>query len=62
MSCSSSKFRQNYHHEIKADINRQINMELYASYCYQSMTYYFGRDDVALPGFAKFFKKSSDEE
>jgi ferritin heavy chain len=37
-------------------------MELYASYCYQSMSYYFDRDDVALPGFAKFFKKQSDEE
>jgi len=43
-------------------VNRQINMELYASYCYMSMSYYFDRDDVALPGFAHFFKKSSDEE
>ncbi|CAG2210647.1 FTH1 [Mytilus edulis] len=25
-------------------------------------SYYFDRDDVALPGFSKFFKKSSDEE
>ena len=24
--------------------------------------YYFDRDDVALPGFHKYFKKSSDEE
>ena len=24
--------------------------------------YYFDRDDVALPGFHKFFKKSSEEE
>lgn len=24
--------------------------------------HYFERDDVALPGFAKFFKESSDEE
>merc|ERR1719216_689235 len=37
-------------------------MELYASYTYQSMSLYFDRDDVALPGFAKFFKASSDEE
>jgi len=37
-------------------------MELYASYVYLSMAYYFDRDDVALPGFFKFFKKSSDEE
>jgi len=37
-------------------------MELYASYTYQSMAFYFDRDDVALPGFAKFFSKSSAEE
>lgn len=54
--------RQNYHPECEAAINKQINMELYASYVYQSMAYYFDRDDVALPGFCKYFKKSSDEE
>jgi len=59
---SVSQCRQNYHAESEAGINRQINMELYASYCYQSMAYYFDRDDVALPGFAKFFKESSNEE
>merc|ERR1719189_212678 len=48
--------------DSEAGINRQINMELYASYTYQSMSLYFDRDDVALPGFAKFFKASSDEE
>jgi len=59
---SVSQCRQNYHSESEAGVNRQINMELYASYTYQSMSFYFDRDDVALPGFAKFFKKSSDEE
>lgn len=54
--------RQNYHQDCEAAINKQINMELYASYVYQSMAYYFDREDVALPGFHKFFKKSSDEE
>lgn len=29
--------RQNFHVESEAGINRQINMELYASYVYQSM-------------------------
>nr|6LJG_A Chain A, Ferritin [Crassostrea gigas] len=57
-----SQCRQNYHQESEAGINRQINMELYACYTYQSMAYYFDRDDVALPGFSKFFKNSSDEE
>lgn len=32
-----SQCRQNYHAECEAGINRQINMELHASYCYQSM-------------------------
>merc|ERR1719229_1349674 len=59
---AQNQCRQNYHSESEAGINRQINMELYASYCYMSMSYYFDRDDVALPGFAKFFKESSDEE
>jgi len=59
---SLSQCRQNYHSESEAGINRQINMELYASYTYQSMAFYFDRDDVALPGFAKFFRKSSEEE
>lgn len=54
--------RQNYHAECEAGVNKQINLELYASYCYQSMSFYFSRDDVALPGFAKYFKKASDEE
>nr|DAZ86615.1 TPA_inf: venom-related protein Ferritin [Conus judaeus] len=62
MAHNVSQCRQNYHAESEAGVNRQINMELYASYCYQSMSFYFDRDDVALPGFAKFFKEASDEE
>jgi len=54
--------RQNYHEECEGYINKQINMELYASYVYMSMAAYFDRDDVALPGIQKFFKKQSDEE
>ncbi|XP_021355354.1 soma ferritin-like [Mizuhopecten yessoensis] len=59
---SVSQPRQNFNAESEAGINRQINLELYACYAYQSMSYYFDRDDVALPGFAKYFKKASDEE
>nr|QFU95361.1 ferritin [Magallana bilineata] len=59
---AESQCRQNFHQDSEAGINRQINMELYACYTYQSMAYYFDRDDVALPGFSKFFKHSSDEE
>jgi len=58
----ASQIRQNYHEACEADINKQINMELYASYVYLSMAHYFERDDVALPGLAKFFSDSSNEE
>merc|ERR1712186_97828 len=43
-----SKIRQNYHEDCEALINKQINMEFYASYVYLSMS--------------SFFKKSSNEE
>jgi len=59
---AQSRIRQNFHAENEAEVNKQINMELYASYVYLSMAYYFDRDDVALPGYSKFFKKCSDEE
>jgi ferritin heavy chain len=58
----ASPVRQNFHTDCEAGVNKQINMELYANYVYLSMSYYFDRDDVALKGFAHFFKKSSDEE
>jgi len=58
----ASEIRQNYSEDCEALINKQINMELYASYVYMSMSHYYDRDDVALPGMSHFFKKSSDEE
>lgn len=57
-----SQVRQNYESDSEAGVNKQINLELYASYVYMSIAYYFDRDDVALPGFKKYFKKASDEE
>jgi len=57
-----SRCRQNYHEECEALINKQINMELNASYIYLAMHSFFDREDQALHGFAKFFKKNSDEE
>merc|ERR1712192_208044 len=51
-----SKIRQNYHEDCEALINKQINMEFYASYVYLSMSSYFNRDDQALHGFAAHFK------
>jgi len=58
----ASQCRQNYHGDCEAGVNKQINLELYASYVYQSMYFHFDRDDIALPGFAKFFNDSSKEE
>merc|ERR1711971_1296946 len=43
-----SKIRQNYHEDCEALINKQINMEFYASYVYLSMSSYFFQD-VAKP-------------
>lgn len=33
----NSQIRQNFHQDCEAAINRQINLELYASYVYLSM-------------------------
>ena len=57
-----SRVRQNFHLDSEAAINRQINLELYASYVYLSMAYYFSRDDVALNNFARYFLRQSQEE
>merc|ERR1711953_1230192 len=59
---AKSQCRQNFHEECEAGINKQINMELTASYIYQSLAYYCDRDDVAFPHLHKMFKKSGEEE
>uniref|UniRef100_A0AC34RL57 Ferritin n=1 Tax=Panagrolaimus sp. JU765 TaxID=591449 RepID=A0AC34RL57_9BILA len=61
-AAGSSAIRQNYTSEVEAAVNKQINIELYASYVYLSMSYYFDRDDVAFPNTAKWLKHQSDEE
>jgi len=57
-----ARIRTNFHANCEALINKQINMELHASYVYMSMAAYFERDDVALHGFAKRFRDNSEEE
>ncbi|GJN13991.1 hypothetical protein PR202_gb00759 [Eleusine coracana subsp. coracana] len=54
--------RHKFLDQCEAAINEQINVEFNASYAYHSLFAYFDRDNVALKGFAKFFKESSDEE
>ena len=58
----ASKIRQNFHLECEEAINEQINLELEVSYLYQAMSFYFDRDDIALPGFSHFFGEESKEE
>ncbi|XP_053058203.1 ferritin heavy chain-like [Acinonyx jubatus] len=58
----SSQVRQNYHPQCEAAINSQINLELYTSYVYLSMAFYFDRADVALENFSKFFLRRSYKE
>ena len=43
-----SRIRQNFKEESEALINKQINMEFYASYVYMSMYAYFDRDDQVV--------------
>ncbi|XP_064138012.1 ferritin heavy chain-like [Loxodonta africana] len=61
-TASTSQVRQNYHQDLEAAVNGQINLELYASCIYLSMSYYFDRDDVALKNFATYFLPQSHEE
>lgn len=61
-SYSESLARQRYSTSCEAAINDQINVEYNVSYLYHSLFAYFDRDNVALPGFAKFFKENSEEE
>ncbi|KAL5278057.1 Fer3HCH family protein [Megaselia abdita] len=58
----SSMVKQNFPEVCENGINRQINMELCASYVYLAMSYHFNREDVALNGLHTFFKKASHEE
>jgi len=56
-----SQLRQQFNAECEEALNKQINIVLQASYAYLSMACSFERDDVALGGFHKFFKSSSDK-
>ncbi|XP_041030271.1 ferritin heavy chain B-like [Carcharodon carcharias] len=58
----SSQVCQNYHKDCENAVNKQINLELYSSYVYLSMSLYFNWDDVVLHHFAEFFQEQSHEE
>uniref|UniRef100_A0A0D6R5E4 Ferritin n=1 Tax=Araucaria cunninghamii TaxID=56994 RepID=A0A0D6R5E4_ARACU len=61
-SFSQSLARQRFSDPCEAALNEQINVEYNVSYIYHALFAYFDRDNVALPGFAKYFKEASDEE
>uniref|UniRef100_F6XG45 Ferritin n=1 Tax=Monodelphis domestica TaxID=13616 RepID=F6XG45_MONDO len=59
---STSQVPQNFHPDSEASFNRQINLELWASYGYLSTSYYFNQDEMALKNLAKYFLHQSQEE
>eukprot|EP00252_Welwitschia_mirabilis_P022842 TRINITY_DN629_c0_g1_i2.p1 TRINITY_DN629_c0_g1~~TRINITY_DN629_c0_g1_i2.p1 ORF type:complete len:275 (-),score=54.88 TRINITY_DN629_c0_g1_i2:332-1156(-) len=59
---TQSLARQRFEDPCEAALNEQINVEYNVSYVYHALFAYFDRDNVALPGFAKYFKEASDEE
>ncbi|XP_051033914.1 ferritin heavy chain-like [Phodopus roborovskii] len=56
-----SQVRQNYHFDCKAAVNSHVNLQLYNSYVYLSMAFYFDREDVAQENLASFFLNKSHE-
>lgn len=61
-SFSQSLARQKFSDSCEGALNEQINVEYNVSYIYHALFAYFDRDNVALPGFAKYFRDASDEE
>ncbi|GFH28479.1 UVR domain-containing protein [Haematococcus lacustris] len=53
--------RVNFHPECEAAVNEQINIEYAVSYVYHALYSYFDRDNVALRGFAKYFKVTEQD-
>ena len=54
--------RQKWSEECELALNKQINLELLASYQYLFLSTYFDRDNIALKPLVHFFEKSSLEE
>ena len=53
-----SQIRQNYHEECEALVNKQVNMELYASYVYTSIV----REEEDVEEEEEEEKKKEEEE
>ncbi|XP_052599405.1 ferritin heavy chain-like [Peromyscus californicus insignis] len=57
----ASQVRQNYHRDCETAVNSHVQEQLYASYVYLSMAFYFDREDVALGNLTSFFLNKSHE-
>ena len=53
---------KNWNKKCEDIVNKQIQIEYWASYQYHLMWSHFDKSDVALKNIADFFKKSSEEE
>ena len=53
--------RQNFHKDCEAGLNQCVNLLLHAVYIDKCLATHFDRDDMALPGFSKFFKDLAEE-
>ncbi|KAG3271924.1 FTH1P18-containing [Ictidomys tridecemlineatus] len=51
----------NYHPDFDANVNSQIQLQLYTSYVYLSVAFFCDRHDVALQHVASFFLSRSQE-
>ena len=52
----------NWSKECEEGLNKQINLEYWASYQYDYMWSYFDKSDVGLSNVSSYFKKAAEEE
>lgn len=48
--------------QAESALNAQISVEQTIAHIYESMSAFFGRDNVALPGLTKYFAEEADSE
>lgn len=53
--------RQHFSTECEQLLRGQVTSELFAANTYLSMATYFSQSNVALPGFAKYFRRQVEE-
>jgi len=62
INSNRSLARQNWSEECETGVNKQIDLEYYASHYYHLLYCFFRRDCVGLEKIAEYFKKASEEE